>query len=953
MPGATILVLPVKLPDAEVEASGRCVFCKACATRHWKQRAYVKVPRQLRFFCGEQQPRAEAATAMITRNRIARDSSVQGVGQGLNHAGFERGSQGGHAAYTRGGCKIHAVEKPENALDYPLVSETTRRTSPHVQSPIGRLPNELLCAIFLLTGDPSPASVFPRDRIMHPYELDRRTVQLYSKCAVLLGRVCARWRAVACSYPKLWTIVDVVYPGREATRRLQRCLRYSAGLPLTLWISRSLKFDANKSVDSRFMSLVACNAHRWVEISIELWRELEVLQPLVALPPGSFQALRRARIYLYGAGTEASTADSLLWRSLCTSPSLEVVDWMREQYIQTGLSKAPLHQLTRLAVHWINPSVLIPVLSTCTRLELLLISINSTLLGQEHQGPLPIHSPICLPHLRILMLCGPADWERLFSSLIAPTLDRLEISRMSIQRYAIERMLRNSKAHLKMLTIHWPAKDQTDDILALLQTSYMQYLQILRYERYYKDGWNLGWEDKFDLRPFVPDRIAFTESAAQAERYYAQMVPDARTRWNASTGQDKVGGMSYEEQRREALKRVLTQSEYPLRAVVSKSAEVHLRCESNPVTRRKAHNSQLPINRLPNELLCAIFLLTGDPSPVSGFPRDHDMHDNGLHPFAVRLYSKAAVLLGRVCFRWMHVTRGFPALWTVVDVTFPGARATAILKRCLEYSAGLPLVLWICKSVDPNESHYGVDPRFMRLVAANAHRWVEISIQLGDECHALQPLISLPSGSFIALRRARIEFRRIHVTGDSLDTLLWRSFYTSPHLVALDWNRTQYTQYSLSSAPLQQLTKLGIYCSEPAMLLPIFINCTALEVLVLHINWPWGPEEEDEAIPLPSLVCLPRLRALALHGSYDWRPLFSALEVPSLNRLDLSHMDIEHVDIESMLRRSSARLMMLTIHWPGMDQGGNIVALLHSTAMRSLQIGDPSTDGKIHSTYVH
>ncbi|KAI5885465.1 uncharacterized protein SCHCODRAFT_02557911 [Schizophyllum commune H4-8] len=347
---------------------------------------------------------------------------------------------------------------------------------------------------------------------------------------------------------------------------------------------------------------------------------------------------------------------------------------------------------------------------------------------------------------------------------------------------------------------------------------------------------------------------------------------------------------------------------------------------------------QSPIDRLPNELLCAIFLLTGDPSPVSGFPRDQDMHDNGLHPFAVKLYSQAAVTIGRVCSRWMHVACGFPALWTVVDVTYPGARATAILKRCLKYSAGLPLVLWLSRRVNPDDSYYGVDPRFMRLVAANAHRWVEISIQLGDECHALQPLIALPPGSFTALRRARIEFALIHVTDNSLDTLLWRSFYTSPHLVALDWNRTQYIQYSLSSAPLRQLTELGVYSTEPGMLLPILLNCTALEVLFVHIDWPWGPEEDNGTIPLASPVCLPRLRALALRGPYDWAPLFSVLEAPSLKRLDLSHMDIKHADIEKMLRRSSAGLMMLTVYWPAMDQGDNIIALLHSPAMRHLRV---------------
>ncbi|KAL1724799.1 hypothetical protein EV714DRAFT_288231 [Schizophyllum commune] len=358
---------------------------------------------------------------------------------------------------------------------------------------------------------------------MHPYELDHRKVQLYSKCAVLLGRVCVRWRVVTRSFPTLWTIVDCDLPGKEATRRLQQCLDFSAGLPLTLWISRSLKFGGDKSVDSRFMPLVASNAHRWEEISIELWRERECLQPLISLSPGTFIALRRARICFWGAGAQASTPDTLLWRSFCTSPSLDTVDWIRKDYIQAGLADAPLRQLTRLGLHWIEPNMLYPFLNSCTRLEELLVSIDQTILGQQHAGPLPIPSPLRLPHLRVMMLCGPADWERLFSSLTVPSLERLDVSRMSIRGSAMERMLRTSNARLRMLAIHWPAKDEGDIILALLRSSCMQHLRILRYERYIPDGWALGWEDTFDLQSFVPDHISFTVSATQAEHYYTHM----------------------------------------------------------------------------------------------------------------------------------------------------------------------------------------------------------------------------------------------------------------------------------------------------------------------------------------------------------------------------------------------------------------------------------------------
>ncbi|KAI5898971.1 uncharacterized protein SCHCODRAFT_0255277 [Schizophyllum commune H4-8] len=804
-------------------------------------------------------------------------------------------AQDGRAALTRARRKNYTV-KPESARYRSL----------------DHLPNELLCAIFLLTGDPSPASVFPRDRMMHPYELDRRKVQLYSKCAILLGRVCARWRAVTRSYPILWTIVDVDLPGKEATRRLQRCLDHSAGLPLTLWISRSLKFGADKSVDPCFMSLVASNAHRWEEISIELWRELDALQPLVSLSPGTLKTLRRARIHFYGSGTEVSTPDNLLWRLFCSSPRLEVVDWMRNEYIETGLNVGPLHQLTRLAVHWINPGVLVPVLSTCTRLELLLISINPTLLGQEHQGPLPIHSPIQLPHLRVLMLCGPADWERLFSSLNAPALNRLDISRMSIQGDGIERMLRNSNARLRMLTIHWPAKDQ-DDILALLRSPYMQYLQVLRYERYYQDGWNLGWEDTFDLQPFVPKHIVFTESAAEAERYYAQIprdpyltpplhLPPRRercVRWItvglyskerpmcATDAQDVYDGVNsagrpsppnyipadtdvvslYEGSELTTHKKHslhLTRAGRKIDAVDGPE-NAPFRPSPPEVARKESMHAQPLIDRLPNELLCEVFLLTGDRCPASYFPRDPGIHDNDIKPPSVHFYSMAAVLLGRVCVRWMSVTHGFPALWTTVDVLFPTRAATAILKRCLKYSAGLPLALWISKSLRPEGGCEGLDDRFMRLAAANAHRWAEISIELCDQRDILRPLAELPPGSFSALERARVDFSMFRAGPDTLDTLLWKSFLSSPHLVAVDFARAEYIRTGIPLAPLQQLTELGLQFAEPEIIPLIFRTSFALEVLCIDIYVSPIGSERSETTLIETPVCLPRLRALTLY----------------------------------------------------------------------------------------
>ncbi|KAL1694946.1 hypothetical protein GGG16DRAFT_109889 [Schizophyllum commune] len=57
------------------------------------------------------------------------------------------------------------------------------------------------------------------------------------------------------------------------------------------------------------------------------------------------------------------------------------------------------------------------------------------------------------------------------------------------------------------------------------------------------------------------------------------------------------------------------------------------------------------VDRLPNEMLCAIFLMCGDRSLTSHFQRDPVMHDSGMNPIEVKLCSKTAVILGHVCLR--------------------------------------------------------------------------------------------------------------------------------------------------------------------------------------------------------------------------------------------------------------------------------------------------------------
>ncbi|KAI5885463.1 uncharacterized protein SCHCODRAFT_01136376 [Schizophyllum commune H4-8] len=831
----------------------------------------------------------------------------------------------------------------------PLASSLTSmspRQASNLQPPINRLPNELLCAIFLNCGDPSPGFAFLHDWHMHTFLLSPYDAKLFSRTAVLLGHVCARWFMLTRGFPGLWTLVDVGYPNREATSVLKRCLLYSAGQPLTLWINAHGRPNGHKEVaDLRFMPLVAANAQRWVEISISLCDDGTLLDPLMALPHGSFKILSRACINFFNLtvrnGEKTATQDTRLCNALHASPNLTTVGWKCTEFIRLGLASAPLRQLTSIALHDAEPTELSRVVYACANLEFLLVRINPCKdWMQRRTHTLGFHSPICLRRLRTLALVGSLDWMPLFEALIVPALDRLDLGNQEIPTHVIEGMLLRSRATLprlcaksKFYAIHCPIA--TEGFLPNTSTRLLRYtLKTSSYAPSIDQG------ERMISNVVGQDTLGGVSHAGLTPSPHG-ISPDARDApadVGSTSSATRDLELALEARRREALKRVLTQPEHPTQKAGSKSAKALIHSDSSSMSHRQAHNSQLPINRLPNELLCAIFFVCGDPSPASVFPRDSSMHDLHINPLNLKSYSRNAILLGVVCSRWYRVTHGFPALWTLVDVEYPARYATNILKRCLAHSDGLPLTLWISESVNPWFGMNGEDPdpRFMDLVAANAHRWREISIELYDRRDAVQPLIALPPGAFRILSRARINFYSLNAEESSLDTQLWRSWLTSPTLSSVDWVNTEHIRSGLAVASLQRLTSIGMHFAEPAMLACILNTCLSLEVLLVEIE-PHTLRMRSMPLTLNS-ISLPHLRTLMLCGPYNWTPLFNALTIPAIDRLELSRQNINGHDIEGMLQRSCARLRMLTIFWPGLNQADHILAIVRSASLRGLKV---------------
>ncbi|KAI5898963.1 uncharacterized protein SCHCODRAFT_02663783 [Schizophyllum commune H4-8] len=795
-----------------------------------------------------------------------------------------------------------AVNKSDNAPSGSLLTADTCEKTCNSQSLMDRLPNELLCAIFLLCGDPSPTSAFPRCAEMHTFYAVKECRMAYSRSAAILGRVCSRWYAVTRGFPALWTLVDVAYPSTKAKSVLNLCLRYSAGLPLTLWISQYTQVQYQE-VDPGFMANVAKHAHRWQEISIELLDvKRRILQPLTCLPSGAFSSLGRARVafVIMRQQPDYATIYDDLWKLFLTSPKLNCMDLARTQCFQSGLPLAPLRQLTSLGLHDAEPDMVAPLLKNCTKLELLCIEFKKTNIF------LPFVTPIHLPHLRILLLRGSIDWTTLFTSLTAPVIDRLDMAYSEIPYHHVASMLARSSARIRMLTIHRPILGREADFLDFIRSRILQDLEILSCKLpHRRETSDIGGEAVFDNQPYL-----------QWHGLQTNADPSQAPDMSVPKNHDIIPTLAE-------------------RSVVDKPGRARIRSLLSAMSRKTS--CQPAIDRLPNEILCAIFFICGDPSSASAYPRDIGMHTYGKERYEIQRYSRSAALLGRVCVRWYAVTRGFPSLWTVVDIAYPTKEATSVLTLCLRYSSDLPLSLWITRSLDPDARKRAVDPRFMSLVAADAHRWREISMEFLDEIRVLEPLVSLPHGAFSSLEQGRIEFQKLEAREDTLDTRLWNMFFTSPKLRCVDLTRTNFIRSGLASAPLQQLTSLGMHSAMPDMVPAVLSTCTSLELLCIQIEPMALGIAGLQTLPIPFSSHLPRLRVLMLCGPYDWAPLCNSLTAPALDRLDVARINIGPY-IERMLVRSSARLRMLTIYRPGLGQGDIMLSLVRSPPLRSLRI---------------
>ncbi|KAL1692125.1 hypothetical protein GGG16DRAFT_124334 [Schizophyllum commune] len=359
--------------------------------------------------------------------------------------------------------------------------------------------------------------------------------------------------------------------------------------------------------------------------------------------------------------------------------------------------------------------------------------------------------------------------------------------------------------------------------------------------------------------------------------------------------------------------------------------------------RRNATLSPHPcfVHRLPTEVLCAIFLICGDLNKVLEYARDQCADSVSIHNETTS-YIRSTIAIGSVCWRWFTITRGFPQLWTVVDVPMPQPRDVAALRLSLKYSQGLSLSLRI------NDFHYTpkrnvtASKKFMALVAASASRWKELSIILYNEPPTVpdmaSPLLELPRNSFTSLKRAMVRFYNDDFEG-TITSRLWDMFYLSPALHAAQW-----FSITVNAPPLflQRLTHVGVETILPEHIMDLLRACHQMQVLQAVVLPEDGllPGRNDGYLiqTLPAPIYLPNLRILRLRGMYDWSHFFDGITAPRIRRIEMVIAGVQATPICAMLSRSSASLDMLALRWifPGSD--GEIATLLQSHELRQLKI---------------
>lgn len=297
---------------------------------------------------------------------------------------------------------------------------TAPQTSPNilVSSSINRIPPELLGEIFKHYINEVPQS--------RRKDLCTSTVtsgHLTTVNPIVLGHVCASWRALSVSMNTLWSSLAVYRPKPSHLPLIQLWLERSGSCPLTLSLSHAVDGDryqhvATEHILSQYIRL----AQRWKSIRLSLF-DSKPYRPLLNLSSGSTAILESAQLDL--PDWDHADVDKL-WSILHSSPSLRRVSWGSECNFTELPSHIPWAQLTHISSKSLitaSSADLLFALRPCR--DLVELSLSTS---WPECGSINMHTPALLPNLRFLKIYSEGgNPAQLLGQLTLPSLASLQI----------------------------------------------------------------------------------------------------------------------------------------------------------------------------------------------------------------------------------------------------------------------------------------------------------------------------------------------------------------------------------------------------------------------------------------------------------------------------------------------------------------------------------------------
>ncbi|KAL1712468.1 hypothetical protein EV715DRAFT_297028 [Schizophyllum commune] len=292
-------------------------------------------------------------------------------------------------------------------------------------SPIARIPNELLCKIF--------AYACARNELAFTLYAYGDSASYFP--AFCINQVCQRWRNIARADPKLWageinvdlTVIERAYAQIGASRRFVRRFRKILSLYLRLsnpellaltitggdvgLLPRPNGGSGNEGLSAFTEILDHLHRVRLLSVSIPALRWIES-----NAPPMQDPALESVRI-MGSSRTGAST------RFFIQMPRLRTWKQVVDDFIPTHL---PYAQLTKFVTGWIEWDTALRALVQCPALKRLDVSLYTADSNTQVFYP----STLSFPQLTSFRLCidDPTDFAYIFGLLETPRLSKLKVS---------------------------------------------------------------------------------------------------------------------------------------------------------------------------------------------------------------------------------------------------------------------------------------------------------------------------------------------------------------------------------------------------------------------------------------------------------------------------------------------------------------------------------------------